>query len=542
MRYRTRQSLIIAIAVILTLAVGSTAVATGSQEAAAPQTLRFSVYQPHFSQSWLGTDIYPIMMERFESYVGMTVEIEWEELAFGDFLERRNLYLAAGDFHDAFTTALTESAVQEAGDNGLIVDLMQYEQHMPYFVENHLNTEVNRRTAINADGRMYSFPSIVIQSNTGTQHGWAYRYDVFSEHGIALPTSMNEFLAAARQLKQIYPASYPITGLPGTSAGMNILSQLLVHNRTNSRIYYDGAAYRFGPTEDSGRIREVLQFLNTAYREGLLDPEFVSHTTQQLYVKMLDGTSFMSPAFWSLEVEQHLNNNEQFRVEWVIPKRPTNFRGEQGWKMESGVVGSVLATHLSLAVSARSPNRELVIKFLDYQHNPEIVELGNWGIEGETFRRVENGLRRFVPAIADAAPGDRQKIFEQWGLYPALSVRPGIMWFPQDRDAVTAFNESPVWDGGNVRRENYWEFTSRAEGPDSIFPDAPGYRMPVSFSSTQRDFITDNMTPIHTLVDEAYAQFIVGDRPLSEYNAFVESLSRIGNWQAVRDMYNEQVR
>ena len=530
------------VATVMAFAVCVSATATASREEAAPQTLRFSVYQPHFSKSWLGTTIHPIMMDRFESYIGMPVEIEWEELAFGDFLERRNLYLAAGDFHDAFTTALTESAVQEAGDNGLVVDLMQYREHMPYFVEHHLNTEVNRRTAINADGRMYSFPSIVIQSNTGTQHGWAYRHDVLSSHGIGLPTTMDEFLAAARQLKQIYPRSYPITGLPGTGAGMNILGQLLVHNRTNSRMYFNGSTYRFGPVEDAERVLQVLQFLHTAYREGLLDPEFVSHTEQQLYVKMLDGSSFMSPAFWSLNVEQQLNSNQQFDVQWVIPKRPTNFRGEPGWKMESGVVGSVLATHLSLAVSARSRNKELVIKFLDYQHNPEIVELGNWGVEGDTFRVVENGLRRFVPAIVDAAPGERQSLFEQWGLYPALSVRPGVMWFPQDRDAVTAFNEAPVWDGASVRRENYWEFTSRAEGPDSIFPDAPGYRMPVSFTSAQRDFITDNMTPIHTLVDEAYAQFIVGARPLSEYNAFVQSLRRVGDWEAVRDMYNEQIR
>lgn len=530
---------VIAVALVGILAIaGLSAMGGGDGDGAEDQVLRFSVYQPQFGTSWTETEVYPAMMEKFEDYIGMPIEIEWEEVGWNDFNERSAIYWAAGDYADVFT-GLDWNSIQQAGDSGLIVDLMDYD--IPYYTENYLNLGANRSIAVNPDGELFGFVSSVIQNNTGTQSGWAYRHDVFEEAGLALPETMDQFLAAARRLKELYPDSYPITGRPGTDETLNVLTALLTHNRTYNRIAFNGTEFVFGPVQDRERFREVVEFLALLYEEELLDPEFVNHTNEQIFAKMIDGTSFMSPAFFSGRIERDLNTNAQFDGRWVVPERPSNFRGEVGWKQGSGFVGAILQDWTAIVVSSQAPQIDQIVKLIDYQHSPEIVELGSWGWEGVSFRYNPDGSRSFVDSVLEMDDAERREQFIQWGIYPALSTRPGFTFFPQDRDATAFFNQTYVWDGDGVRWDNYWFFTSAVEGPESVWPEDAGYRPATTFTTDERDLITNTMTPIYTYVDETVARLIVGQLPMSEYDDFVDRIDSLGDWRRVVDLYNSKL-
>ena len=95
---------------------------------------------------------------------------------------------------------------------GMLVNLLDYLPEDSYYMQ-YVNASLKNRMAVTAaDGNIYGFADgMKSVADAGTQHCWAVRFDTLEEHGISVPTSMEEILDVARQLKELYPDSYPVT-------------------------------------------------------------------------------------------------------------------------------------------------------------------------------------------------------------------------------------------------------------------------------------------------------------------------------------------
>ena len=109
-----------------------------------------------------------------------------------------------------------------------------------------------------ADGIIYGFADgMKSVADAGTQHCWAVRFDALEAHGISVPTSMEEILDVARQLKELYPDSYPVT------IGEKDLSRWFQLYSSGLSMVYDGEKFVYAPREYAEDNYAVLEYLHT---------------------------------------------------------------------------------------------------------------------------------------------------------------------------------------------------------------------------------------------------------------------------------------
>lgn len=178
-----------------------------------PETVDLTLYRAIFSASPIGTPIEEEWQARMEDYLGVKLNITWEELPFAEFNTKMPVYLAAGDWADAFqVSAVSYDEINEFGMQGMLVNLLDYLPEDSYYMQ-YVNASLKNRMAVTApDGNIYGFcDGMKSVADAGTQCCWIVRFDTLEEHGIPVPTSMEEILDVARQLKELYPDSYPVT-------------------------------------------------------------------------------------------------------------------------------------------------------------------------------------------------------------------------------------------------------------------------------------------------------------------------------------------
>ena len=162
-----------------------------------------------------------------------------------------------------------------------------------------------------------------------------------------------------------------------------------------------------------------------------------------------------------------------------------------------------------LVVTSTSKNKEAALKYIDYLFMEEGKTASSWGEEGVTYQVVD-GKKQFLPVV---------------------------------KDSLTANKEFGLWTSGNTaycdpdaRQALLSEETSKAyqEGLQYLAPMA---QLP-PITTEENDAITIKSDAISKYVNEAVCKFIFGQRPLSEWDSYVEGAKKLGV-EDVLKIYND---
>lgn len=526
------------VGVLLALFVVSGAFAAGADEAEdsgdVPGTISFSVFAPIFDESPLGAPIMDLWYDMMEDHLGVELDITWNEYPRSEQEDRQSLYMAAGDYDDIISIQ-DRDLVNEAGEAGLLVNLAENRSWIPNY-QVWLDEKENNLNAVTAgDGGVYAFAYGNLYNYPGTQWAFMARFDIFKEHGLEPPSSLDELYEVARELKEIYPDSYPLGTAPTARWG-NLQKIMMVLHRMDLDMYWNGDEWRMAPVQDADRYREVLAYLNKLYEEELLEPEFFTQSNDLSNQRAITGRYFMiANTFIGRQYSIYNASPEYPDNEWGLIRHPINIFEEVPHKMGTAPSGRVFADGGEIAVSADTEYPELLTKLVDKQYSDEWIELSSWGIEGETYQVVD-GRNRFLPILSEAE--DAGVVRDRYAMTPG-GRRPGIQMGPIDKEAEFSVNpENNVYADGEYFSYNGYLFYAEYSDPDTTPPVAPE----ISWSAEEREFIAANLTPIQTSLDENSIRFIVGDRSLDEYDDFVAELERLGDVQGLVDIYNERSR
>jgi len=492
-------------------------------------------------RNWVNVDHYDTIVQKkweemMEEYMGMKLNITWVNVPYRDYTEVTKVYQAAGQFHDIFI-AIDQYQIQELGDNGLLVNLMDYKDQLKYY-QDWLDDNYNFERISTAEGKVYGFATGEIGYHTGNQQNFAYRFDIFQKHNLKIPETQNEFFEVCKKLKELYPDSYPIGGgWPG--GDYNLYTVFLMINRTYYSFYYNGEKYVYGPVDDEERFKATMEYLAKLYKAGLIDPEVFTMSRDQSLEYMTTGRNFVAPNFFMGEFSRFNNNAEHPDLLWGAAPRPLGYKGEVGWKPASQWKGYKLIPDNQNVISSKAKHPELLVKMLDYQYSPEMVELSNWGVEGVTFTRESDGTKKYVDAITKAASPRAEA--DKFGIQTGANTFAGIR-MPKDRPAWSAvFPSVPVFaDGRYFDYPDIWKFTYDYEHQEeSVYPDeiAP----PIRLNAEERNLRSNIKTPLDTYVKEYIVGFITGDIDLSEYDKFKNSLKNVGDYTQLLDMLNQKL-
>lgn len=499
-----------------------------------PEKLSFSV------KNWTKADYYDTLvhktwMEKMAEYMGCELDITWNPVDYDNRAEAMKLYMAAGDFDDVFiANQVTAEAIQQLGDAGLLVNLMDYQDQLNYYNE-WLDDNENREKLLTADGALYGFAMGEIGEHYGNQQVFAYREDIFKENNLTIPSTQEEFYEVAKTLKELYPESYPVGGGLANGNEYNFYTVWMLMNHTYFTLYYNGERFVYGPAEDTEAFKETLSYLNKLWAEGLIDPEAMTISNEQGYERMINGRNFIAPDYWTGEGAR-VNTED---VKWCYAPRPLSYKGEIGWKPGSLRPTYKLNANDMMVISTKADNIDQIVKFLDYQYNREIVDLINWGVEGVTYTVDENGVKTFIDEIRNA-PSPRVAA-EPYGLLPSATQFPGIRAMKERGAWSGVFPGINVYaDGEYFVYGDIWKFTNDYEhGQESVFPNevAPATKL----TEDETNLKTEIITPLDTYVHESVMQFITGAKSIDEFEAWQQTLVNVGDYTALTKMMNEKI-
>ncbi len=325
---------------------------------------------------------------------GSNVIIDVMAVQSADFNDKRNIMLASGDVPEIIAHSFPDSNDISAG---LLLPISQYEDQMPnyqaYLEANGLRTEMDSKRA--ADGEYYYIP-VKSHPDPVQDVQWVIRTDVFEEHNLPIPTTMDEVYEVCLQLKELYP-NFTIpnrfganTILGHVGSGFGVLSGGFVGN--GMKYDYDSQEWFFSC--DTEEYRMYLEFVNKMYHAGILDAEFATMDSVVYEQKIIQGDALVI-VDWATNIPRYevqaQSENPDFNLCAIFP--PSGVEGEYalGWKSFN-----TQAMYFPASLADDEEALNAVLAFIDWGYTEEAEILLTFGIEGETFYIDDGGIYRWM--------------------------------------------------------------------------------------------------------------------------------------------------
>lgn len=162
-----------------------------------------------------------------------------------------------------------------------------------------------------------------------------------------------------------------------------------------------------------------------------------------------------------------------------------------------------------ITISSACENPELAVQWMDFWYSEEVQLLANYGIENDTFTYDEAGTPHFTDKVLDDEDGLNFALFKyvvDWG--------PTVLDWNRKLDSYTdtQLDAMEVWK--KVDSSN-------------------GYPSYATFTTEESNIISQYYTDVQTIVDEQQPKFIMGEKSMDEFDAYVETLKSAGLDQVI---------
>ena len=301
--------------------------------------------------------------------------------------EKASTLVASGDMMpDIFSGGFSIPEFNDFGKQGAFEPLNKHLKELPnlnnIFYKNAKDYGVDQKikNLMSETGDLYLFP--IFDINRDVNHGMLYRKDILDKHGLKMWNNKEEYIEVLRQLKKLYPDSYPMVSKTGTAIIRDIGYSWGINS---SGPYYDESAKKWKMSGVQPEYREVLDFLKLLYDEGLIDPEFLTSTQSAWTQKMVQKDKAFVTWDW-------ISRMDMFEVE--ARKSYPEYDLEYGYPIGGKVI--TLPKISGGAAIKRGKNSMLAMKLCDYLLSDSGAQLMTMGIEGVTYNLREDGIAEYI--------------------------------------------------------------------------------------------------------------------------------------------------
>jgi len=429
-----------------------------------------------YKKDWLIWDLY-------KEKTGVTLDVQ---LPSGKLSETLNLVVASGNMPDLMYM-MTHQEANRFGQQGALVNILDYVDQMPNFKAWMKKYPAAVEQAKSYDGKMYMFPNEGFGETN--RMIWHYREDIFKKHNIAPPKTFDELYTVLKQLKQLYPNSYPLAWRDGLDKLLNMGPEF----NTWYKEYYDfdKKEWRYGPTEQN--YKSLVEYLHKFYQEGLIPPEWLSIDTKQWQDIVSTNKAFITIDyigridFFNSALRAQ---DPTFNLAFMDP--PAGPNGKQ-------LNASVHFLETGLTVASTSKKIPEAMKYIDFYYSEEARNMASWGKEGVTYT-TQNGVKKIKSDYKDVADL-RTKT--------GLATDGSYTWIDYDAHLSIA---TPELQAAYKKARQF----------DAPFQPNP----PLNEKETETVNLTGEAIKKHR--DENIAKFILGQRSLTEWDAYVSEANKLG--------------
>lgn len=444
------------------------------------------------------------------------VRLETTNIPFSDAEEKRGLLISAGDAPPLIPLIYTGDEQQYAA-SGAVLPLSDYAEYMPNFTKYVEEWELGEMVdnLRQADGKYYMTPGL--QEVSAPVFTLLIRKDVFDEVGAPVPDTWDELRDGLALIKEAYPDSRPLAdGFEGQSmlnyaahgfgtvAGWGFGNGMFYNEQTDE--------FEYAPTTDG--YREMVEYFHGLVEDGLLDTE--SFTEQN------DGMGTVEEKFANEVVfaaSGAAGTVQEFGTALGAAQPDAEFEIVQ-LPPPGGPAGAVIEPRnfwngfMITAGAEDDPDLCTYIQFADWlYYNPDAREMLQWGIEGETYTKDADGTITLNPEYK----------LESYNLNTdtgTIDIKTELGWA---NDVLAGSTESRALKESYNSEQfvEYLDTVTSTRTPRDPFPPAP-------LTEEELDRASLVATPLKDSVDTATLQFILGQRDLSEWDAFLAELEGQG--------------
>ncbi|GEK20827.1 ABC transporter substrate-binding protein [Cellulomonas xylanilytica] len=479
-----------------------------------------------FSMLWTDWPETPITdsWEVFDEIEERTnVSLDLTNIPFSDAVEKRSLLISSGDAPDIIPLIYTGDEQQFAA-SGAVLPLSDYEEHMPnfrkYVEEWDLGDMVDNLRQ--ADGKYYMTPGL--QEVSVPTFTLLIRKDIFDEVGAKVPETWDELRDGLEKIKAAYPDSTPLAdGFEGASM-LNYAAHAfgtVAGWGFGNGTFYDEDSGEFVYAATSDGYKDMVEYFHGLVEDGLLDTE--SFTAAN------DGSGTVTEKFAAGQVFAASGANgtvNDFSTALDATVGKGNYEVVQ-IAPPGGEAGQVVEPRnfwngFMLTSEAKNhPNFIAMLQFLDWlYYSPEARDLLRWGVEGETYTKTDGKYTLNPEFSLDAFSINPDA---QTDILKDLGYSNDVLAGSTESRALKESYNAPQY-------VEYIDSVLSTRTPRDPFPPAP-------LDETELEQASLLATPLKDTVDTNTLRFILGERPLSEWDAYVGELES-QNLQGYLDLIN----
>lgn len=315
-----------------------------------------------------------------------------------DEVQAFNLTVASGKLPDIISLAYPER-LEDLGMQGGMIPLNDLiDKHAPNIKAFFEKYPRYKKDAVAADGNIYLIPGFYDWYRMKASQGLYIRKDWLNKLNLPVPNTMEEFYQTLKAFKEKDPNGNGIQDeVPYFERTIEYAEKELVGLfGAHTGFYVDGNEVKYGPTQE--RFKEAMREVIKWYKEGLIDQEIFTRGFQARDYMLrndLGGCTFdWFSSTTSYNTDPKLKEKiKDFEFVAIAPPLYKDKRyAPDGRTTNLGGWG--------ISVTAKNPVE--IIKYFDYWFSEKGNELANWGIEGDTFKRDENGKKYFTDKVMKA--------------------------------------------------------------------------------------------------------------------------------------------
>lgn len=451
-----------------------------------PFRISFMTWEFYNAPTYMGQVTWSTMGEILNIYVDFEFSSNYDEAI--------TLRLTAGDLPDIFG-APTHIFARYYG-TGVVRELDDLLNTRGQNVLAAIDRAGIRNNVLADDGHFYFIPQIE-ESYVLQCGGWINRRWMEASGVTDVPTTTDELYAALAAFQEhMGESAIPLIRGPWYS----LLHPFFRYFGTSpSWIMFDeSVGVVFAPYHYQEETLMALEFLHRLYDERLLDQEFLDRDDASIRAAMVnDDVGFFiswsdGASLWCYGGADETD---------FVPVPPLHSPVGRTFTGIKGVIGGTF----SLSGSISDESAERVMDMLNFMFGPEGESLFTWGVEGVTFEYVD-GQREFTDLVWEHEVG------------------------PLNGRRTLGMNPIPIphiasWEGWAAILAPDQETLDQVEmGLPYLIPHQP---VLTGTEDEEREFASI-MADISLYTENALEQFIVGVRPLDDFDNFIANLEAMG--------------
>lgn len=468
-----------------------------------------SMWWPVGSNTWMWIkDDYNDMLAYQEMERRTGVHINWQHPNADTAAEQLSLMLVAEDYTDFIWLGETysyPSGNPAAVADGVFIGLNELiDQYMPNYYDWLYNrgTDEYRRNSSLDDGTIWAF-SHVTRDAEPAWRGIFFREDITSAAGLSDPVTLDDWYAVLQAFKAAGIEAPLVPDANGTFTDSEFLTAFGVANG----MYQVDGQVQYGFVQEG--LRDYLTLMNQWYSEGLLYQEFATPELQ--FGDFATKVGALASVGYGIGLNRmQLMGFTDEAINLKAVRAPVRQAGDEIHVRQTNSVVRGAAV-----LTAGCENQALAAQWMDYQYSEEGMLLNNYGIEGVTYDFDENSEPQFTQAFLDECEGQNAQGVQS--RYNRQGDGPGWVEY------AMRYKYPPeiTWDC--AQQCQIWQ------QDDDSWVISPFVTMTADESAAYASI----MSNIDTYVNESLPKFIMGVRPLDEFDSYVKDIWAMGLQNAI---------